>query len=158
MKFDRILGAVDFSLDSLEAFRAAAEMAQLYSGSLLLLHVIEAQPSVSPDALVEINKRASDAMADLIAMERFRLERVAVSAEVTSGAAFEEIVHRARDWRAELVVVGAKGTTSLEEVIIGGTGEAVMKNAPCSVLVVRRRRKLEQPEIFPGDEARTRQR
>jgi universal stress protein A len=137
MKFERILCAVDFSSDSLEAFRVAVDMAQLHPGSLLVLHVIEAQPAVSPDALLEINKRANDAMADLIASERSRLERIALSAETASGAAFEEIVHRARDWRADLVVLGSKGTTSLAEVFVGGTAEAVVKQAPCSVLVVR---------------------
>jgi universal stress protein A len=137
IKFERILCAVDFSPDSLEAFRAAIEMARLYSGELLVFHVIEPQPSVSPDALIEINKKANDAMAELIASAGSALEGIDVSSEVTSGAAFAEIANRARDWRANLVVLGAKGVTSLTEVVIGGTAEAVMKESPCSILVVR---------------------
>ena len=137
MKFERILCAVDFSPDSLEAFRVAGDMARQYGGALLVFHAIEAQPAVAPDALIEINKRAKDALTELIDPARTWLEGLAIAGEVTSGAAFEEIVHRARDWRAELVVLGSKGTTSLEEVFIGGTAEAVMKTAPCSVLVVR---------------------
>lgn len=59
MKCERILCAVDFSPDSLQAFRIAAEMAQPHSGALLVLHVFEALPAVSSDALIEINQRAN---------------------------------------------------------------------------------------------------
>lgn len=136
LRFERILCAVDFSPDSLEGFRVAAEMARLYSSALLVFHVIEAQPSVSPDALIEINRRANDAMAELVAPARTGLA-AKLSTEVTSGAAFDEIVKRARDWKADLVVLGAKGVTSLEEVVVGGTAEAAVREAPCSVLVAR---------------------
>jgi hypothetical protein len=39
--------AVDFSRESLEAFRVAVEMARLHSRALYIFHVIEAQPVVS---------------------------------------------------------------------------------------------------------------
>ena len=138
MSFERILCAVDFSPDSLQAFCVAVEMARPHSGSLLVFHVIEAQPAVSPDALIEINKRANDAITELIASAGSALERLTVNAQVTGGRAFDEIVSLTREWKAELVVLGAKGTTSLEEIFVGGTAEVVVKEAPCSVLVVRR--------------------
>ena len=47
MPFKRMLCAVDFSRDSVAAFGVAIEMARLYSGSLHVFHVIEAQPAVS---------------------------------------------------------------------------------------------------------------
>jgi universal stress protein A len=138
MKFERILCAVDFSPDSVEGFRVAADLTRQYGGELLAFHVIEAQPALAPDALIELNNRANDALIDLIESERSSLDGVTIVAEVTSGAPFEEIVHRARDWRAELVVLGSKGITSLEELFVGGTAEAVVKEASCSVLVARR--------------------
>ena len=137
MKIERILCAVDFSPDSLEAFSLALKLARLHSGTLLVFHVIEAQPTVLPDALIMINKKANDAMAQLIASARDELERTAISSEVTSGRAYVEIVNRAREWKANLVVLGARGVTSLEEVIVGGTAESVVREAPCSVLVAR---------------------
>jgi nucleotide-binding universal stress UspA family protein len=45
----------------------------------------------------------------------------------------------ARAWRADLIVLGAKGVASLGSIILGGTAEHVMKEAPCSVLTVRHR-------------------
>ena len=136
MKFERILCAVDFSPDSLQAFAVAMEMARLHSGTLLVFHVIEAQPTVLADALVMINKKANDAIAHLIASARQEVER-SISSEVTTGRAYVEIVDRAREWKADLVLLGARGVTSLEEVIVGGTAESVVREAPCSVLVTR---------------------
>jgi nucleotide-binding universal stress UspA family protein len=61
--------------------------------------------------------------------------------EVASGLAAAEIVNRTRQWGADLIVLGSKGTTSLAEMVLGGTAEQVVKEAPSSVLVVRLREK-----------------
>jgi nucleotide-binding universal stress UspA family protein len=137
MKFERILCAVDFSPDSLQAFAVAMEMVRFHQGAVLVFHVIEAQPTVTADALIKINKEANDAMAELIASARRALEGITISSEVTTGRAYDEIANRAREWKAGLVVLGARGVTSLEEVIVGGTAESVVREAPCSVLVAR---------------------
>jgi universal stress protein A len=137
MRFKRILCAVDFSPDSLAAFHVAVETARLYSASLHIFHVIEAQPAVPPQVEIRIVEEANAAMEKLVASAESSLDGLAFTTEVTSGQAFVEIVERAREWRADLIVLGSKGITSLEEIIIGGTAENVMKEAPCSVLVVR---------------------
>jgi universal stress protein A len=137
MRFKRILCAVDFSPDSLAAFDVAVETARLYSASLHIFHVIEAQPAVPPQVEIRIVEEANAAMEKLVASAESSLDGLAFTTEVTSGQAFVEIVERAREWRADLIVLGSKGITSLEEIIIGGTAENVMKEAPCSVLVVR---------------------
>ena len=137
MAFKRILCAVDFSPGSLEAFRVAVEMARLHSGALHLFHAIEAQPAGPGEVVIEIVQKANAAMEGLVASARSSLKGLAFTSEVTSGKAFVEIVNRAREWNADLIVLGSKGTTSLEEIVVGGTAEAVMKQASCSVLVVR---------------------
>ena len=137
MRFKRILCAVDFSPDSLAAFHVAVETARLYSGSLHIFHVIDAQPAVPPQVEIRIVEEANAAMEKLVASAESSLDGLAFTTEVTRGQAFVEIVERAREWRADLIVLGSKGITSLEEIIIGGTAENVMKEAPCSVLVVR---------------------
>jgi len=132
MAFKRILCAVDFSHDSIEAFHAAVEMTRLYGGSLHLFHVMEAQPSLPGEVAIEILQKANAAIEGLLASEQSSLRGLAFTTEVTSGRAFDEIVNRARQWKANLIVLGSKGTT-----LLGGTAEAVTREAPCSVLVVR---------------------
>jgi universal stress protein A len=138
MPFKRILCAVDFSRDSLEAFRAATEIARPHSGRLHLFHVVEAQPAAPPEVTLEILQRANTAMEGLVASEQSSLEGLTVTTEVGSGLAFREIVDKAREWRADLVSLGSKGHDLFEELVVGGTAEAVLKEAPCSVLVLRR--------------------
>jgi nucleotide-binding universal stress UspA family protein len=137
MPFKRILTAVDFSGTSLEAFRVAAEMASAHSVALHLLHVIEALPSGTGEATMEFVQKANQAVEQLVTSSQPTLEKVTLTTEVASGRAFDEIVNRARDWRADLIVLGTKGTTSLEQIFLGGTAEHVIKEAPCSVLIVR---------------------
>jgi universal stress protein A len=137
MPFKRVLTAVDFSPNSLEAFRVAAEMASVHSATLHLLHVIEALPSGPGEATMEFVQKANDAVEQLVASSQPALEKVTLTTEVVSGRAFDEIVNRARGWRADLIVLGTKGTTSLEQIFLGGTAEHVIKESPCSVLIVR---------------------
>jgi universal stress protein A len=135
--FRRILCAVDFSRDSLEAFRAAVELARLRSGAVHVLHVIEAQLPGSGEVIIELTKKANAAMAELIASAPSK--DLALSSEVTSGDAVIEIVDQAKEWRADLVVLGARGVILIEDIVVGGTAEGVTRGAPCSVLVVRQR-------------------
>ena len=39
--------------------------------------------------------------------------------------------------RSDLIVIGAKGSTRLGRLLLGGTAESVLNHAPCSVLLVR---------------------
>jgi universal stress protein A len=135
--FRRILCAVDFSRDSLEAFHAAIDMARLRPGFLHVLHVIETQPPGSGEVIIELTKKANAALTELIASAPSK--GLALSSEVSSGDTAIEIVNRAKEWRADLVVLGACGVILIEDIIVGGTAEAVTRDAPCSVLVVRQR-------------------
>lgn len=145
MPFKRILCAVDFSRDSVDGFHLAVELARYQSGSLQLLHVIEAQPAV-PDWLpvgglgevtIQIEEKANTALESLIRSAETSLTGLAVTTEVTSGRAFVEIVNRATELKADLIVLGSKGAASLEQIIVGSTAERVMKAASCSVLIAR---------------------
>jgi nucleotide-binding universal stress UspA family protein len=146
MSFKRILSAVDFSEPSTLAFDQAVELAERFGAALFVLHALEVQPLVSqwmaPDGLseliMEIEGRAKEAMESLENSVRERLDRLTVHTEITSGRAFIEILENARVWDADLIVMGARGVaTSLEEVVMGSTAERVLKEAECSVLVVK---------------------
>jgi universal stress protein A len=145
MAFKRILCAVDFSETSLEAFRRAAEMARRFASSLYVLHVIEARP-VAPSLIgadvigemaVNLEEKATAALESLVESSASDLEGVPLALEVTAGRAFVEILNHASDWAADLIVLGAKGATALEQIVVGSTAERVMKDALCSTLIVR---------------------
>ena len=152
MAFERILAAVDFSPDSVEAFHFAAEMARLHGASLHVVHVTEAGPVASSllptrsigEMTVEIMAKANAAMETLLASEP-AVASLPVTTEVTTGRAVVEIPNCAREWRADAIVLGSKGVASLADVIMGSTAEGVLRTASCSVLVHKPRRQDRRP-------------
>ena len=135
MKLNQILCGVDFSEKSIRAFEAAVELARTFKADLHVIHVIEADPAV-PDLSLEA--KAISAMDVLVAPAQETLNDVRLTSEVTTGRAFVEILNRVRERRSDLIVLGAKGITLLEEAVFGSTSEHVVKKAPCSVLIVRK--------------------
>lgn len=63
------------------------------------------------------------------------------NANVTSSVVMNEpgaaIVAAAKDWNADLIVVGSHGHGFLGRMVLGSVSDFVVHNAPCSVMVVR---------------------
>ena len=60
-----------------------------------------------------------------------------ISAEVIAGSAARQIVARARNWEADLIILGTNERRGLRRVLFGSTSAAVVNRAHCSVRVVR---------------------
>jgi nucleotide-binding universal stress UspA family protein len=58
------------------------------------------------------------------------------------------IVDEAKDWSADLIVVGSHGRTGIKRWLLGSVAQSVVSHAPCSVEVVRR--KPAEFEARPG--------
>lgn len=143
MKFNRILCGVDFSHSSVLAFDTAVEIARLFKAELHIIHSIEAYPVVAEwlpvgglnEMATSLEEKATSAMEALVSTAQKAFNGTPVTSEVTRGRASVEILNRARE--ADLVVLGAKGLALPEEAFSGSTAERVMKEAKCSVLIVR---------------------
>jgi len=59
--------------------------------------------------------------------------------EVLFGSPESRIVEAAREFKADLVVVGSHGYSTWERLLLGSVSDAVVHHVPCSVLVVRAR-------------------
>ena len=64
---------------------------------------------------------------------------------VRTGQPFQEICHLAREINAGLIVIGTRGQTGLQRILLGSTAERVVRFASRPVLVVRRRK---EPKEF----------
>jgi nucleotide-binding universal stress UspA family protein len=145
MSFKRIICPVDFSNSALTAFETAIEMAQRDSAELLVLHVIEGRPVVSEwfpthslgEMTVRMEEKAHQAVNTLLACTAPKTNGLAVATIVVNGVPFVEILKQATSWKADLIVLGARGAASVDELIFGSTAERVLKGATCSVFVVR---------------------
>jgi nucleotide-binding universal stress UspA family protein len=62
---------------------------------------------------------------------------------VAEGDPRKEIVRQADEWKADLVVLGARGLGGVKRFLLGSVSDAVARHATCPVLIVKgRRRKL----------------
>lgn len=86
---------------------------------------------------MSLEEKVTEALEALIEREAKTLEGAPLTTEITRGRAYVEILNRARDYQADLIVLGAKGFPLPEEAIGGGAAEHVFKGASCSVLIVR---------------------
>jgi nucleotide-binding universal stress UspA family protein len=79
-----------------------------------------------------------------------RIERDAPSLHVTTklieGNPKDAIVDEAREWGADLIVVGSHGYGRLRRLVLGSVAGAVVANAPCSVQVVRDKHAFEDSD------------
>jgi nucleotide-binding universal stress UspA family protein len=71
---------------------------------------------------------------------------VSVTTKIVEGSPKDVIVEEARDWDADLIVVGSHGYGRLKRMVLGSVAAAVVANAPCSVEVVRPKHLLQQTE------------
>jgi nucleotide-binding universal stress UspA family protein len=62
---------------------------------------------------------------------------VKISAEVIAGRAARRIVQRAKQWGADLIVLGTNEPQGLSRLLFGSTSAAVANRAHCSVRVIR---------------------
>ena len=55
------------------------------------------------------------------------------------GPTAETVISAAKDFGADLIVVGSRGQTGLPRILLGSVARSVLFNAPCSVLITRQR-------------------
>jgi nucleotide-binding universal stress UspA family protein len=60
-----------------------------------------------------------------------------IQMETAAGHAAEMILKRAREWHADLIVLGSHGRSGLARVLLGSVSASVARDAGCSVRVVR---------------------
>ncbi len=145
----RVLVPVDFSANGAPAldaaFRWAARLGAPAAGGragpgaveLVALHVVSPAIRLPGGAVAE--EAAGRELARLVERARLRAgrgaEAVSVRQEIRSGDAAEEILRRAADGAADLVVLGTHGQGAIERAIIGSVAQAVARAASCAVLL-----------------------
>ncbi|MEM6844856.1 MAG: universal stress protein [Bacteroidota bacterium] len=145
----RILVPTDFSEQATHALDLAAALARKSGAKVQLLNVVEAPHGSSfsamgevstPDAkdsvyfiqLIESAKRKFDEMADEGKYAEVKLEGL-----VEVGHPFEHISRTIAEHEVDLVVMGTKGSSGLEEIFVGSNTEKVVRRSGCPVLTVK---------------------
>jgi nucleotide-binding universal stress UspA family protein len=138
-----VLGASDFSDPSLPALRLAAAEAARRHARLRLIHCLDIDASAylaaagAPGVLVT-PPFPDEAVKEMEADARDRLRTIGGDAElvVVRYSPLSAITSEATETPTSLVVVGTHGRSGLARLALGSVAETVMRDAPCSVLVV----------------------
>lgn len=141
---DTILFATDFSEASEEAFAYARKLSQCLNARIVVLHVVTQPvdlrnfyvPDVSFDEIDrEIEAAANRKMAKLY--QQWHEQLPDLETAVVTGIPHEEILEKAAEVKAAMIVMGTHGRRGFDHFIFGSTAEKIVKTAPCPVLTVR---------------------
>lgn len=142
-----VLAATDFSDPSNEAVEAAAAAARWLGTRLDLLHAVDVAPPVVVGMAVPLGATwipiPDEEVATMRETARKILDDTLVrlgvrgGSHVVDGRAAPAIAEKARELPAQLVVAGTRGRTGLARLTLGSVAEQIVRDAPCSVLVVR---------------------
>ncbi|MCP5151109.1 MAG: universal stress protein [Ectothiorhodospiraceae bacterium] len=146
---EKILVPIDGSDGAFKALDVAVDLVRSRGGTLSLLHVVpsgslprgleqwaQAEHVNSPPQWL-YEQGVADALLDA-ATDRVRDRGADVSQTYTErGDAAEHIVDLARREKFSMVVMGTRGLSKLEGLVIGSVAHKVAHLAPCSVVSVR---------------------
>ncbi len=137
-----ILLAIDSSDSSEAAVSAVAARPLPTASKVCVLHVLDlfTLPSAHTGAgsFIDVEIEAARSLVKSAA-DRLASSGLEVMTEVTKGYPPTGIVEYAGDWGADFVIVGSHGRSSIMRFLLGSVAHAVVRHAPCSVEIVRRR-------------------
>ncbi|HEU5102414.1 MAG TPA: universal stress protein [Roseiflexaceae bacterium] len=91
---------------------------------------------IDPSAVVAAERRQVERYLHAVA-QRLRSRGLMVSPEQHEGSAADVIVRRARELDASVIAMTTHGRGGLERLVFGSTADAVLRHAPCPILLVR---------------------
>jgi len=152
----KILALIDFSDVTSAVLTTTINVARAFNAKLVLLHV------ATPEADREAHRERKDVSRHAVAAEMRRNHRalhimelqcrklgVAATALLVRGTSMggnpiPKIMREVRKIKPDLIVVGSHGHKALCELLVGSVTAAVIRKAPCPVLLVPSRERREK--------------
>jgi nucleotide-binding universal stress UspA family protein len=138
--FEKILVPLDGSENSIKALEVAVQIALKFNGKITLIHVyslggfsFRAMPN--KEFIEAIRKDGVDILAD--GEKRAKAEGVHVETVLLEGHIVGQIIKVCREGKFDLIVMGARGLSKIEELVLGSVSDGVTRHACCPILVVK---------------------
>ena len=136
----KVMAPLDFSEHSAEALRNAWELTRDVNGDLHIVHVVGPHFTIVERTRELMRENAMQEQAEE-ELARLKKDELGNSDKVTTavlvGPPVGKLVEYARENGIDLIVLPAFGHSGAEYALIGGVTEKLVRQAPCSVLVVR---------------------
>ena len=145
-----ILVPFDFSEEAENAFNFAQQLASKTGGKLKLVHIVEMPTTQSFSTMGEMNLDSAQLnqvyMIELVEKRKRQLQEIEelhqnkpyqFKTKIAFGNPYAGISTEITDIKADLVIMGSKGSSGLEELLIGSNTEKVVRHAKCPVITVK---------------------
>ena len=130
IRVQKILYATDFSSYSNQAYFHAVALAENHGASLTILFVLPSNWSGEEGENRDYWRQQLEQIRPLD--PGIRVRHVLLDGDPAT-----EIVRYAQEMNMDLIVMGTHGRSGLERLLMGSVAEKVMRQATCSVLVVK---------------------
>ena len=137
--FSKILVAVDGSESAKKAFEKSIYLAQKCSSKIDLVHVVQCElggDSATTFELIDELKNKAQKMLEEYKNQAAK-NNVSIQIMVTQGDPAKVIIELAKAKSYDLIIMGTRGRTPFQELLIGSVSQKVMHHASCPVMVVR---------------------
>lgn len=141
MEYKRVLIAIDDSPHSLHAAEKGFELAIALQAEIGIAYIIDImnEPVIPETGLVSNDQQIASSVKANKVIDKL-LKKYPKSGEVTrftqEGFPKNEIVLIAKDWQADLIVMGTHGRSGLSYLLLGSVSEYVIKHSHIPVMVV----------------------
>ncbi len=142
-----ILVPTDFSKYAAYALDVAFQIAKVSDSEIHLLHILETPTTQSFNTMgiinfdirediyyIELKREVTEKINKIANDEKYR--DIKIVPEVEIGKTYEHITDHIAKHNADLVVMGTRGCSGLEEILIGSNTEKVVRFTKCPVLSV----------------------
>jgi universal stress protein F len=139
--FKRVLVAIDLAEQALteHAMGVAEELTTKFDSDVRLVNVQSLVPisiiDYLPDNFDKDIRRGLESEIAKIAAKSSRPPQ-RISTVILFGPVYQNILAEARDWAADVIIIGSH-RPGMDRFLIGSNASAVVRHASCSVMVVR---------------------
>jgi len=136
---NRVLIAHDFSRDSETAMNLGLSLAQEYQAEVHLIHVLDSNGSEEPELAWSASSTGNAYTVAARKLQETLPKEVYLWCNfvnvVRYGKVHEEILNYAKEHEIDLICMGASGSDSTIDKLLGSNADRVLREAPCPVLV-----------------------
>jgi len=153
-----ILLALDHSSCSQAAVTALCEGYRAEHAVVRILHVVEwphrlptaftfAEGAHAAECILDAHRDLLKSAEELVARaaSQLRAAGFGVTTHVIEGEVRDLILAMAVGWPADTIVLGSHGRRGLDRLLLGSVSDSVVRQAPCSVVVIREGNETRDP-------------
>jgi len=135
-----VLCATDFSETAELALEHALRLARRHDARILLAHVVEPIPLgpypalMAPENELAIREMAVKRTEEIAS--RVRADGIVADIRVDTGNPGPGLATIAEDEGADLIVIGTRGLTGFQRIMLGSTAEYIVRRSHCPVLTI----------------------